>query len=118
MSNRQCTGFSFVTLALANGKTETWVADRTGHRSSQMINRYRRQARTAEELGLGWFQPLDQLIPELAEFPLNSQSVDEGRSDGGDDVDEIVNASGELSSARPAGFEPATSGLEIHRSIL
>jgi integrase len=27
---------TFVTLSLANGKTETWVADRTGHTSSQM----------------------------------------------------------------------------------
>src|SRR5690606_39831520 len=40
---------TFVTLALANGKTETWVADRTGHRSSTMINRYRRAARTRSE---------------------------------------------------------------------
>jgi integrase len=30
---------TFVTLALAAGKSETWVADRTGHRSSIMINR-------------------------------------------------------------------------------
>jgi integrase len=37
---------TFVTVGLANGKTETWVADRTRHRSSAMINRYRRQART------------------------------------------------------------------------
>ncbi|APU89272.1 integrase-like protein [Virus Rctr16k] len=59
---------TFVTLALANGRTETWVADRTGHRSSQMINRYRRAARTAAELGLGWLAPMDATIPELAEL--------------------------------------------------
>ncbi|MCL2776620.1 MAG: site-specific integrase [Polyangiaceae bacterium] len=40
---------TFVTVALATGKTEAWVADRTGHRSSQMINRYRRRARTWTE---------------------------------------------------------------------
>jgi integrase len=57
---------TFVTLALANGRTETWVADRTGHRSSAMINRYRRAARTASELGVGWLEPLDHVIPELA----------------------------------------------------
>ncbi len=60
---------TFVTLALANGKSETWVADRTGHRSSQMINRYRRSARSAAELG---FRPLSALvdaIPELANTP-------------------------------------------------
>src|SRR5204862_7470897 len=27
---------TFVTLSLANGRSETWVADRTGHTSSQM----------------------------------------------------------------------------------
>lgn len=56
---------TFVTLALATGKSETWVADRTGHRSSFMINRYRRAARTAMELGLGWLTPLHNAIPEL-----------------------------------------------------
>ncbi len=57
---------TFVTLALAAGRTETWVADRTGHKSSAMINRYRRAARTAAELNLGWLTPLDEAIPELA----------------------------------------------------
>jgi integrase len=56
---------SFVTLALAAGQTEAWVTDRTGHRSSEMIYRYKRAARTAAELNLGWFAPLDQAIPEL-----------------------------------------------------
>jgi integrase len=50
---------TFVTLSLANGKTESWVADRTGHRSSQMINRYRRQARQVTELSLGGLARLD-----------------------------------------------------------
>jgi integrase len=60
---------SFVTLALATGRTEAWVTDRTGHKSSQMIYRYKRAARTAAELGLGWFAPLDEAIPELAQKP-------------------------------------------------
>ena len=64
---------TFITLALAAGRSETWVADRTGHRSSQMINRYRRAARGASELGLGWLKPLDQAVPELA------QEVDAGQ---------------------------------------
>jgi len=58
---------TFITIALANGKTEAWVADRTGHRSSHMINRYRRAARTVAELGLGDLLPLDEAIPELRE---------------------------------------------------
>jgi hypothetical protein len=57
---------SFVTIALACGQTEAWVTDRTGHRSSQMIYRYKRAARSAAELGLGWFAPLEEAIPELA----------------------------------------------------
>jgi integrase len=56
---------TFVTVSLANGKTETWVADRTGHRSSVMINRYRRAARTWAELAMGPLAPLDEAIPEL-----------------------------------------------------
>jgi integrase len=56
---------TFVTLSLANGKSETWVQDRTGHRSSIMVNRYRRVARTAAELGLGPLLPLDKAIPEM-----------------------------------------------------
>jgi integrase len=56
---------TFVTLSLASGRTETWVADRTGHKTSQMINRYRQPARSATELGLGWLRPLDEVIPEL-----------------------------------------------------
>jgi integrase len=57
---------TFVTLALANGKTEDWVITRTGHGSSQMIALYRRQAKTAAELKLGWLHPLHEVIPELA----------------------------------------------------
>lgn len=58
---------TFVTTALANGKTETFVADRTGHRSSTMINRYRRAARTHNELDLGTLVPLNEAIPELGD---------------------------------------------------
>jgi integrase len=56
---------TFVTLALANGRSETWVGDRTGHKSSVMIAKYRRAARTAAELNLGDLAPLDAAIPEL-----------------------------------------------------
>ncbi|HOU94326.1 MAG TPA: tyrosine-type recombinase/integrase, partial [Polyangiaceae bacterium] len=67
---------SFVTVSLAEGRSETWIADRTGHRSSVMINRYKRAARTVADLGLGPFRPLDQAIPELGarepDFPAYS----------------------------------------------
>ena len=54
-----------VTLSLANGKSEAWVSARTGHRSSDMINRYRRIAQSVAELSLGELRPLDEAIPEL-----------------------------------------------------
>jgi integrase len=60
---------TFVTISLATGKTEAWVSSRTGHRSSAMINKYRRAAQKVEELGLGALVPLDQAIPELRPRP-------------------------------------------------
>lgn len=56
---------TFITLNLAAGRTEDWIADRTGHRSSGQIRGYKRGARTAEELGLGPLDALDVALPEL-----------------------------------------------------
>lgn len=56
---------TFVTIALATGRTQTWVRDRTGHCSSEMLDVYRQQARTHEEASLGPLAPLHQAIPEL-----------------------------------------------------
>jgi integrase len=56
---------TFVTLALANGKTEDWVTRRTGHSSSIMLARYRRDAETLREHDLGWLVGLHEHIPEL-----------------------------------------------------
>ncbi len=61
---------TFVTVSLANGKTETWVADRTGHRSSAMLNRYRRAARTWAELRLGELTPLHVALGDLSPTPV------------------------------------------------
>lgn len=52
---------TFVTLALATGRTDRWVRDRTGH-SAEVLDIYRRPARTAEELSLGWFAPLHEAL--------------------------------------------------------
>lgn len=59
---------TFVTVNLAAGRTEAWITDRTGHKSSAMIYRYKRQARTHAELTLGTLKPLHEAIPELAQF--------------------------------------------------
>jgi integrase len=57
---------TFVTISLANGKSESWISDRTGHRSSQMISRYKRTARTFAELELGELAPLHEAIGGLS----------------------------------------------------
>lgn len=56
---------TFVTLSLANDKSEAWVMRRTAHKSSAMIARYTVAAANARELGLGPLVPLDRAIPEL-----------------------------------------------------
>lgn len=53
---------TFVTLNLADGKTEAWISDRTGHKSSGQINGYKRTARMAAELGLGSLKPLNEAL--------------------------------------------------------
>lgn len=56
---------TFVTISLANGRSESWISDRTGHRSSQMIARYKRIARTFDELHQGELVPLAEALPDL-----------------------------------------------------
>lgn len=70
---------TFATIALATGKTETWVMDRGGWTTSQMVNRYRRTARTASELGQTWLVDLEHA---LFGEPTKSEDHD---SDAGDD---------------------------------
>lgn len=69
---------TFVTLALANGRPEAWVMQRTGHTTSAMLTRYRRDADSITELNLGWFTPLHEAIPELE--AMGSDSSENGES--------------------------------------
>jgi hypothetical protein len=50
---------------LAVGKTEDWVTRRTGHCSSVMLARCRRDAETVREHDLGWLAELQEHLPEL-----------------------------------------------------
>lgn len=62
---------TFVTLNLAGlgpsatRQTEAWISERTGHKSSLMIQRYRSQASTEAQLNARPLAPLDVAIPEL-----------------------------------------------------
>lgn len=53
---------TFITLSLAAGRSEAWISDRTGHASSQMINRYRRRARKFAEREMLTLRPLDEAL--------------------------------------------------------
>jgi integrase len=96
---------TFVTLALANGRPESWVMARTGHRSSQMVNRYRRIAMSFTELNIGELTPLDQAIPELAQLALLGKV---GLGLGQPDLNEGAKSmySEAKNQASPTGFEP------------
>ena len=104
---------SFVTLALAAGRSESWVTDRTGHRSSQMLALYKRSARTAAELGLGWFAPLDGLIPELASADAPAGNVSGGNADA--TATGAVSAS--VSRSADASESPSESALMACENI-
>ncbi|MBN2194848.1 MAG: site-specific integrase [Polyangiaceae bacterium] len=64
---------TFVTLALARGRTRTWIKRRTGHCSDAMIDRYDHAAGTLRELSMGWLKPLHEAIPELAKLEPSAQ---------------------------------------------
>lgn len=93
---------TFVTLALANGRYEAWVQDRTGHRSSVMVNRYRRAARSVTELGLGWLAPLCEASPELKGLRSGADQKGAASGDCGAYLKTPV-----ICVAERAGFEPA-----------
>lgn len=104
---------TFVTVKLAIGKTESWVADRTGHKSSDMINEYKRQARTFAELGLGDFEPMGWAVPECAAIAVDMVVVGlralQGGPRGGPRKEPDRRPS--MISAPPIRFERTTHGL-------
>lgn len=116
---------TFVTLAIANGKTEGWVQDRTGHQSSQMINRYRQAARMAHEVGVGTLVPMHLAFPEFwgPHLPGENAQGESGVSleswkqiDPSDSQTTKPQRLPGFMLAPEAGLEPATSGLTVRCS--
>ncbi len=56
----------FVTVAMAQGKSEAWISRRTGHTTSAMLARYRRDAENLAEGTEAALVPMHETIPELA----------------------------------------------------
>lgn len=105
---------TFITISLATGRTESWVQDRTGHKSSLMVNKYRRASRSAEELGLGALHQLDQAIPELAPEAAQAPKIEGGGQQGGQRGDREKSPApsehplngNEIVVVAPSGLEP------------
>lgn len=53
---------TFVVLNKAAGRTDTWIMDRTGHLTSNMLQAYDRPSRRVAEMVLGPLGPLDRLL--------------------------------------------------------
>lgn len=98
---------TFVTVSLANGKSETWVQDRTGHRSTLMIQRYRRSARMFGELSLGVLMPLDELLATAVRG--GSQMGQSGSSGSSGEVIQIAPRRRKSRTVARPGLEPGCS---------
>jgi len=92
---------------LGNGKSESWISDRTGHKSSQMINRYKRTARTFAELQTGELTPLNEALIELASWHPAGMATGE--------ISKCPRYR-YVSRASPAGFEPSSRTADIHQA--
>ena len=56
---------TFITVSSANGCSEAWIRDRTGHKTSAKRQRHRGAARKRADLGLGPPVLFHHAIPEL-----------------------------------------------------
>src|SRR6185436_19414385 len=91
---------TFVTWAKRAGKSDGWIADRTGHLTSSMIERYTRAARTLEDLKIEPF-------PELAEALDRSPGGGRGGESTGGPPAPASPASGSPSGAAGLAATPA-----------
>lgn len=57
---------TFVTWAFRAGKSESWISDRTGHLTTEILERYKRSAQTLSDLTYLPFPDLSNAIPELS----------------------------------------------------
>jgi integrase len=136
----------FVTLALAfgaacatevaaalasgtevRGATEAWVCARTGHRTSAMLNKYRRTAHHAMDLGLGFYLPMDTLLlchevagqcHEVADGPgdVGVKTNDLSGNETGNTVGQGSDDEREVAAVLPSGVGEPPTGWQTSRS--
>lgn len=70
-----CLRHGFVTVHVALGEPIERVTDRTGHTTRRQLETYRHDARIAEELNLGPYLPMDEILPELVRAKTKKSNV-------------------------------------------
>lgn len=63
---------TFVTVSMSTGRPDTWIRDKTAHRTVSMLDKYRRAARTFEELNAG---PLAPMLDAVAGLRVDGASM-------------------------------------------
>jgi integrase len=104
---------TFATLALATGRSEQWVMNRTGHTTSAMLARYSRRARSARDFELGWFKPMTEVLRANSGVTAPSQERATGGGSVGSGGGELCSVA-EQTPGQKAGpmmpFEPKKAG--------
>lgn len=105
---------SFITLALATGRSEAWVMERTGHTTSGMLARYRREKSMAQQIGLAWFSRMDRAIPELADEDDDGTSPSGSRGPRAEQnrSDDVPDSGGSSATIRDGSSASATTTNE------
>lgn len=81
---------TFVTCSIAEGKADTWIRDRTAHKTMSMVDRYRRTARQFAELQAGSLVDLVRGLGWVIAWVNNAatadgQTIDSTENEGGSD---------------------------------
>ncbi len=115
---------TFVVFAKIEGRSEDWIMDRTGHTTSEMVQRYDRMERKArgkgwrplgrldEALGLGALAPGGRALPHAPAPPALPPGPSSDVAPGVDVA--IIETTGEASDGDPSGSD-RTSGSPVPR---
>jgi integrase len=104
---------TFVTVSLANERSERWVMRRTGHTTSAMLSKYAKHFESAAELNLGTLRPLDQAIPEIAQVAAKNDASG-SRHENRDDK-QSKKAVGKQQVSRSGGMADAADSKSVIR---
>ncbi|WP_437894278.1 tyrosine-type recombinase/integrase [Sorangium sp. So ce124] len=104
-----------VTWAKRAGRGDGWIADRTGHLTPEMLDRYTRAARTLEDLRIEPFPDLTGTIPELArlsgeEEPPHGGATPSGGATPGPEGGPTERTHAHLDAANRGGRPPQNPG--------